>query len=398
MNLAYVSPLPPIQSGVADYGAALLPHLRPHFRRVVAVVDGYTPELPQGAVDAVYSSADEGWWLKERAVPLYHMGNHAAYHRSIFQTLQRLPGITVLHDGNLFPFVHELTLGQGDRAGFIREAAFERGRDGVTAGWDSLRRGTPLDPDEYPMLARVARASLGVVTHNRYLRDRVLQVFPDARVAVIPMLDMMPPGAGARPRGEARAALGLDPDRLLVGAFGFVAPSKQVDRALRAFARLRALFPRAQFICVGQVVPGYNLDALLGELALRDTVQVTGRVPANAFADYAQAVDVGINLRSPTWGESSATLLQLMACGVPAVVTAAGAFIELPNEVVLKAPAGPGEVEAIALALRRLLGDSTLRARMGAAALAYVERECAPAKIAQQYAAFIRSVVCASST
>lgn len=398
MNLAYVSPLPPIRSGVADYSQALLPHLRPHFRQVVAVVDGYTPELPEGLVDHVYAAQDPDWWRNGRVIPCYQMGNHIQYHRYVYELLQRFPGVTVLHDGNLLPFIHELTLGQGRPSGLIREAGFERGGEGVRAAWNSLRHAQPLDIESYPMLARVARASLGVIVHNQYLYNRVHQAYPYALVAVIPLLNMLPFAPDPRPRGELKAALGLAADSLLVGAFGFIAPSKRVEPALRAFARLRSAFPQARFVCVGEITPGYSLDALLDELHLGDAVQVTGYVSTETFVRYLGAVDVGVNLRYPTWGESSATLSRLMACGVPTLVTDAGAFAELPDSAVVKTPAGPGEVDAIEAALRRLLGDAARRAALGAAARAFMNDQCDPRRVAQQYATFIRSVVCTSST
>ncbi len=399
MNLAYVSPLPPLPSGVADYSAVLLPHLRPHFSRIVAVVDGYAPHLPLGLVDQVHDASQEpDWWLREQAVPLYHMGNHPAYHRYIYRLLQRVPGVTVLHDGNLLPFVHELTLARGERSAFVREAGLERGREGVRAAWDSLRQALPLPPDDYPMLGRVLRASLGVIVHNRYLYERGKQVYPQARLTVIPHLDLMPPDPNPPPRRDLKASLGLDPDVLLIGAFGFIAPSKRLEPALRAFSRLREEFPQARLVCVGQVVEGYNFRASLKEMGLEDVVRVTGYVPMETFRRYLRAVDVGVNLRYPTWGESSGPLLRLMACGVPTLVTDAGGFAELPDEAVVKVPAGPGEVEAIETALRALLSDPQRRATIGEAARAFIADECDPTRVAERYATFIRATVCGSST
>jgi len=394
MNLAYVSPLPPLPSGVADYSAVLLPHLRPHFSRIVAVVDGYTPHLPPGLVDRVYDASQEPeGWLRERAVPLYHMGNHLAYHRYIYRLLQRIPGITVLHDGNLLPFVHELTLARGERSAFVREAGFERGREGVRAAWHSLRHAHPLSPDDYPMLGRVLRTSLGVIVHNRYLYERGMQVYPQARLAVIPHLDLMPPDPDPPPRRHLKASLGLDPDGLLVGAFGFIAPSKRLEPVLGAFVRLREEFPQARLVCVGQVVEGYDFQTLLEKMGLEDVVWVTGYVPMETFRRYLRAVDVGVNLRYPTWGESSGPLLRLMACGVPTLVTDAGGFAELPDEAVVKVPAGPGEVEAIETALRALLSDPQRRRAIGAAARAFVASECDPTRVAERYATFVRAVI-----
>jgi glycosyltransferase involved in cell wall biosynthesis len=394
MRLACVGPQPPVRSGVADYSAVLLPYLSAHFESMSVVVNGYDPELPPGLVDEVYDvSMGANWWRGGEAVPLYHMGNHVRYHRYVYEALRSIPGVSVLHDGNLLPFMHENTLAEGRRAEFVREAGFERGAEGLRAAWDSLRRAEPLDLEGYPMLGRVARASLGVIVHNQYLRDRVLGVYPEARVAIIPHLDLMQSEQDAVTRRQAKESLGVDRHGLLVGAFGFVAPSKGLGPAMSAFERVRAEFPEAVFVCVGEAVPDHALQCLLDDWALGGVVRVTGYVPKEVFLRYVRAVDVGVNLRHPTWGESSGTLLRLMACGVPTLVSDAGGFAEFPDEAVVKVRPGAGEVEAIEDALRGLLGDAERRATIGRAAKAYVAQECDPQRVGQQYWDFIRAVV-----
>ena len=393
MRLAYVAPLPPVRSGVADYSAALLPHLRGRFEHITAVVDGYAPRLPGGVVDSVVDASNGvEWWGGARALPLYHLGNHAEYHRFVYRALQRIPGITVLHDGNLLPFLHEITLASGRRTRFVREAGFERGWRGTSEAWRSLREAAPLSLDAYPMLARVARASIGVIVHSQHLRDRLLAAWPQAKVCVVPMLDVMPPGLRIESPRAVRTQLGLPPDSPLIGAFGFIAPSKRLDLALRAFALLREAFPGLGFVCVGDVARGYDFSALQDELNLASAVRVTGFVPAERFASIMGAVDVAVNLRWPTWGEMSATLIRLLGSGTPTVVTDAGAFSELPDDVVVKVPAW-SDADAVADVLAGLLSHASRRASLAEAARAYVAQHCSAREVAEQYAAFIQAVV-----
>jgi glycosyltransferase involved in cell wall biosynthesis len=392
MRLVCVGPHPPLRSGVADYAGVLLPYLGAYFEDVSVVVNGYDAVLPPGLVGEVYNaSIGVDWWRGGRAVPLYHMGNHIRYHRYVYEALRYFPGVTVLHDGTLLPFMHERTLAEKRRGDFVREVGFERGRDGVAAAWDSLRLAGPLDSEVYPMLGRVARASLGVIVHSQYLRDRVLDVYPEARVAVIPHLDLMQSEQVALSRQQSKESLGLDPHGLVVGAFGFIAPSKRLDCAMKALSLIRSEFPEAVFVCVGDVVPDYDFHSLVHDLGLSEAVRATGYVPMEEFFTYLHAVDVGVNLRFPTWGESSGTLLRLMACGVPTLVTDAGGFAEFPDEAVVKIDGGPGEMEVIEAALRELLAHPDRRTAIGQAAQAYVAEYCEPGKVAEQYSAFIRA-------
>ena len=174
MNLAYVSPLPPQRSGIADYSGALLPYLRPYCERLVGVADGgITPAVAPGVFDAVYDASDTAWWATERAVPLYQMGNNSAYHRYIYDLLRRFPGIVVLHDGSLLPFVNAVTLEAGARAAFVRELSFAAGVGGTALAWQYLRGVASISPEAYPMLARVCQTSLGIIVHSDYMRRKV---------------------------------------------------------------------------------------------------------------------------------------------------------------------------------------------------------------------------------
>ena len=71
------------------------------------------------------------------------------------------------------------------------------------------------------------------------------------------------------------------------------------------------------------------------------------------FLDYRDfeaaigACDLCTNLRYPTAGETSASLLRVLALGRPVVVSDYAQMAELPDEVVVKAPLGEDEVEAL---------------------------------------------------
>ncbi len=392
MRLACVSPLPPQRSGIADYSAALLPHLRPYCERLVGVVEtGVKPALPSGVLDAVYDASDSSWWAIERAVPLYHMGNNSVYHRYVYDLLQRFPGITVLHDGSLLPFINAVTLESGARAAFVRELSFAAGPDGATLAWQYLRGETALNPAKHTMLARACRASSGIIVHSDYMQHKVKHITSQTPVVVIPMLDMTPVEAKLYTLAASRSRLGLAPEAMLLGAFGFIAPTKRLEAVLHTLTELKVTYPQLRLICVGQVVEGYDFMTQVSAMGLQDVVQVTGYVSPTEFALYLQAIDIGVNLRYPTWGETSATLIRLLAAAKPVLVTDTASFSDLPDAVVCKVPYDADEARVLKALLRRLIVDTAWRQAMGDAAYAYVKEQCDPARVAQQYAAFIQS-------
>src|SRR6202789_3640599 len=83
------------------------------------------------------------------------------------------------------------------------------------------------------------------------------------------------------------------------------------------------------------------------------------------------ACDVLVNLRSPTMGETSGSVIRGLGLGKAMLVSGVGWFAELPDDVVLKIPVDEVEVPMIAGALE-LAADHA--AELGGAAQAYVQR------------------------
>jgi glycosyltransferase involved in cell wall biosynthesis len=110
------------------------------------------------------------------------------------------------------------------------------------------------------------------------------------------------------------------------------------------------------------------------------------------FMAYIAATDIAINLRYPTVGETSGSLLRVMAGGVPAIVTDAGWYQELPEGTCLKLPPEADEA-ALAAALQTLADDVNRRQQIGAAAREYIAQTHRWEDAANAYLAFIRDVL-----
>jgi hypothetical protein len=72
-----------------------------------------------------------------------------------------------------------------------------------------------------------------------------------------------------------------------------------------------------------------------------------GYVPDEEFVNYFAEVDRVVNLRYPTAGETSGTLIRAFDAGKPVAVSDYAQFAELPDDCVTKIPLGSGEVEAL---------------------------------------------------
>lgn len=390
MRLAYWSPLPPEHSGIADYSAELVPRLAAA-AEVEVFADGASTPAPLAGLP-IHRPSD--WERRATAAPfdavVYQVGNSAPHHEATLARLLLTPGVIVLHEYVVHHMLRELTLVRGRFDAYAEELRYAAGTFASAAALRQVERGLPVDSWRFPLFERLVDRSLGVLVHSEFTRQRILRSRPAARVGVVPF----PCSAVERPPGDAlaaRARLGLPPQAPIVASFGFVTPQKHLEPALAAFARLRRERPQALFLIAGEVSPYYDLDRPL-IAAGGEGVRLLGRVEAERFEELMLACDVAVNLRHPTGGETSATLLQLLGLGKPVVVTDAGAFAEFPDDAVVKVAVDEAEVEILAALLGGLLDDPGLRQAIGSKARSHAVARHAPDATARAYLDFLDAV------
>jgi len=172
------------------------------------------------------------------------------------------------------------------------------------------------------------------------------------------------------PVAEAKRALGFDPAVPRVGAFRRLAPEKGLPFALRAWAKVIQEFPTARLMVVGQGRLEGELRALAQELGLEERVEFPGfqanPVPLMAACD----VIIVPSLIEP-FGLAA---IEGMAMERPVVVSDAGGLAEIVSDGENGLIVPRGQPEPLADAIRRLLRDPRLAARLARAGRALVER------------------------
>ncbi|HYU31911.1 MAG TPA: glycosyltransferase family 4 protein [Thermoanaerobaculia bacterium] len=394
MRLAYFSPFPPARSGIADYSAELVPCLAEHLEVELFVDEGarvdesLTARFPVRG-DRAFPSL---WEAGRYDAVLYHVGNNPDFHARTWKMLQSIPGIVVLHEAMLHHLVRGMTLARGDQEGYVEEMRYAYGKTGEALARRSVGTGIPLDVWSYPLFERVVDASLGLIVHNDCTGDRVRASRPGTRIVKIPHHLSLRELDGALSTEQARAALGIPPDAFVVASFGFITPAKRLDVALRAFARLKREVPDAVYLLVGEVSPHYDFASVL-TADLAPGVTVVGRTDLDRFLFHMLAADLAINLRYPSAGETSGTLIRLLGMGKPVIVSHTGAFSEIPDDCCAKIDLDETEEELLAAVLRRLALDEPLRRRMGENARRHMAEHHTLEGSARAYAGFVREIV-----
>lgn len=385
MRLAYFSPLNPAPSGISDYSLELLPQLAAH-ADITLVVDGYAPTDP--ALQSFRVLDDKNYNTGEFDMALYQLGNSPA-HAYIYQRALRESGVIVLHDLVLHHLVAWLTIHHGDTQGYVAAMREAYGDAGARLAEREVSGTEALNRFEYPLSERVIRNARGVIAHSRYVADAVKRIAPHVPVAQIPheMPDMAPVT-----QRNARAQSNLPQNAKLIGTFGNLGPTKRTTVLFDAFRAVHQQFPDARLLLVGASSPNFDARGLLDLFGLRDATEIVGHVPFNAFHLYMAAMDVCVNMRYPTAGETSGAVLRAMALAKPVVVSRVGWFAELPDDAVAKIDVDDHEVAQLSATLARLLRDESLRAAMGANARRYVLENCAVQDAARYYAEFLQAV------
>jgi glycosyltransferase involved in cell wall biosynthesis len=388
-RLAYASPVNPAPSGISDYSEELLPYLAQYADITLYLDDGLRPANPLLARHLELrrlSQLERDNRRRPFDAIIYHMGNSPA-HAAIWRVMQRMPGVLVLHDLVLHHFMlqyYATTLGDVQRYG--AESRRRYGADGARIAGLMMRGRFTEAAFELPWSEDVLAAAYGLIAHSRFVLERAAAVRPELPAALVPMGVPLPPHI---PRHEARARLGLPQNVLLLASFGHINPYKRVDTVLRALSRLRAELGDVHYILVGSVSPAYDARSAVARAGLDGAVTITGFVERTAFEHYVAAADICVNLRHPTAGETSASLLRLLGAGKPTLVTATGSFTELPAGVAAQVDPDYAEEDLVVAYCRLLATWPALAAAMGHAAREYVAREHTLEATAAGYAHFL---------
>lgn len=378
MKIAYVSPMPPQRTGIADYSAALLPYLVSQFEEVGL----FTPEAAQrGATSGAFLLEELPTRWRTYDFCLYHLGNVTDYHGEIYRLALQYPGVVVLHDFFLHHLISGLTLGAGNLPAYLREMAYAAGAEGVARAYRAAEDWNAMPLFELPLNERLLDVSLGIIVHSRYALRETAVRRPKVRVAYIPA-----PVGPETPEPLTRADLGLPKDAFIVTVAGMPNAAKRTELLLYAIPRLLDDLPALHCLFVGDLLQG---QVLAEDPALRDRVLAIGYVPSlRRFLAYLQVSDVIVNLRFPTVGESSALTLRALALGKPVIVSNAGWYADLPDEVCVKLTHTGNfetDVQLLTEHLRELAHQPDRRLRMGAQGQVYVQSEHHSTQVAHAY-------------
>jgi glycosyltransferase involved in cell wall biosynthesis len=305
-RIAVFTPLPPTKSGVAHYSSLVV------------------PALGARAFDSL-----AGYRRSDFDHVIYQLGNNP-HHELMYREAMHHPGVVVLHDLVLHHLIVELTLARGNADGYVEALRANHGEPG--AAW-ARGRASGLHSEMgnflYPASVEIAQRSKSVIVHNHYARERLLSFGVTTPIHVVPHPYV--PETRTFDRKALRARYGFTPADRVIGFFGFLTSAKRAEVVLETFRAAKD--PRLKLLIVGEPAPNIDVASLQGE-----GIVLTGYVADEDFASYYAIADRFVNLRYPSAGETSGTLIRAFDAGKPVAVSDYAQFAELPDDCVFKVP------------------------------------------------------------
>ncbi len=163
-------------------------------------------------------------------------------------------------------------------------------------------------------------------------------------------------------------------------------PIYDIPTAIRAFARVRAVFPAARLTIAGSGPERVPCERLVGELGIGAAVVFSGRIDNDRIAALYAEADAALN--PSTVDNMPISILEAYASAVPVVTTDVGGipFIAVNERTALLVPAR--DPQAMAAAALRVLQDPALAQRLTTAGLDRVRNYSWPVVRDQWYAVY----------
>ncbi len=381
-SLAYISPLPPERTGIADYSAEILPSLSKLYD-ITLIVNQEDCNLPNEIYDLNVRNVE---WFKENSSlfdrVVYHFGN-SSFHSHMFDLLAQYPGVVVLHDFYLSGIISHITAYE---AGFWdRYLYWSHGYSGlkeryVSGSWLKVVM-------DWPANGPVLQSAVGVIVHSEFSKNLAKRFYNESlskNWSVVPHARALP---NLLNRQEIRSTLGFKDDDFVVCSFGIMGLNKQNDRLLRAWNNSTlSRNENCYLIFVGQEDQGEygkRVREIISD-GIEGRVKITGYASPELYREYLSVADMAVQLRTSSHGETSGTVCDCMAHGVPTIVNQHGAMNELPDRCVVKISDEYTDEELVA-ALEGLYFDESKRGVLSKKSSEYVRNELSPKVITKEY-------------
>jgi glycosyltransferase involved in cell wall biosynthesis len=388
-KLAFVSPLPPEKNGIASYSTELIPALTQYYD-VDVIVD-------QESITNSWVTDNCGVFTPDHLIKnrklyeriIYNFGN-SPYHAYMYDLLDRVTGVVVLHDFYLGDLAYYIQHKKGDGAWFSKTLYTSHGYSAVV---DYANNPNSVAIKKYPSNFDLFQKSRNIIVHSKSaidLAENYYSKFESTKCYPIPLLRKP---ASVSHKTVARNNLKLGLQDFVVCSFGLMGQHKLNLRLIEAWLSSALAAQReCKLIFVGELPDNRFGASILDSIKDRVNIAITGWVDDETYRNYLIAADLAVQLRSESRGETSAAVLDCMNYGLATIVNSSGSMAELSGDdvVLLQHDHDSDELsENLRSELERLWRNEPERQSIGARAARTIRSKHSPQHCARQYAEII---------
>ena len=330
-KIAWVSPFPPQRSGISYYSHVLIEVLKDFFDIDLY----YVNERPAESITKAFTVFDhrklsENLGLYDEIV--YHLGNNPKLHSEIYKLAWRFPGTLVLHDYNINLLMRRAFLGTAHEHLYKTALKEEQGADATQkADIKGMSEGSDV-----PLSRSIVKRSKKVIVHSMWAKRQFEGM---SNVAMIPQFAKIAYRPTNKEIGSFRKKYGIDSRHFVISCLGFINVNKLPELLSKVIKELFYEGYPVKMVFAGEL-SGY-LTYLKEEITNSEHAISFAFTGYQSEQDYFTAIcasDIVVNLRDPSMGESSATLLHSLALGKPVMVSDVNQYMEFPDSVCWKVP------------------------------------------------------------
>ena len=312
------------------------------------------------------SSLPVVWWhdvspheiALQNDVIVLNFGDNYEYHAGTLAIAETVLCLGIFHDYYLYNFFNRCLAynGLGEDA-HEREVCLTYG-DSVarlaTMAWQN-KAAVDQIANVFPMTEWLGRRCGAALAHSQFYLRR-LKNSCAGPIAVAPLCF------------EGREVKPLAPrshSQVTIATIGVINPNKCADDVIRAIAASPTLRTNCRFRIIGVITNAERtrLQNLSRELGF-DQLDIVGEVDDDALVSELEHADILSCLRKPVLEGASASAIEGMKSGRPIIVSDAGFYADLPDDLVFKIPAAI-DVPQLTAVLERLVQDEELRRQTG---------------------------------
>lgn len=386
-RMAYISPLPPEQSGIADYSAKLIPELNCYYEIVLITEQNNVSDLWLKSNFQIQNVK----WLKKNIksfdILLYQFGN-SSYHHYMLELINTYPGIIVLHDfyiSGLLDWISDFVPNKNSL--FNQSLLYSHGIPAIIYQEAEGRINTH---NKYPCNLLILKKAIGIIVHSQYSIDLAKKWYGiniTKKFQLIHQLTHINSQKCDSDKKLIKKKLGFTENDFIISCFGNLHPNKLNHRIIASCTHHLIKNRKLQLIFVGEK-PYQNylntLIYLIDKYSLKKQIKFIGFAKNKTFEEYITATDIAIQLRTNSRGETSACLLTCLAYGIPTIANAHGSIKEIPDDILIKLEDDFIDSE-LSSAIDLLCHNKKLRSEISEKSTRFIKNNFHPAKIGKKF-------------